>query len=311
MLRSIMHMLVLVLLAVAVRFVSSFTNAPANIISHRSLYMIGKSAVTAAVTVTKDAKETKEKKKTDVKSKARRGGGGGAGGGGGGRAGSSSSSSSRRRSGGNSDNTWKPLSLFWRVYNVEVQLGNDEGKDSYIVNDHIVNATCRSLGIKMSELNSNGDDLKVSIVRKSFDGRWKKMGKPTFVYTVDVELSHDVCKKIRPRHVDGQMEMIIKGGNGDSNTDSNTDTSSTSDNSKHKVTIVGAGPAGLFCALELLKYGIKPVIIERGQPVETRGRDIGALFNRKILDTNSNLCHGEGGAGTWSDGKCIAISCID
>ncbi|CAM9754198.1 unnamed protein product [Pylaiella littoralis] len=69
------------------------------------------------------------------------------------------------------------------------------------------------------------------------------------------------------------------------------------------VVVVGAGPAGLFAALELVEFGLKPIIVERGMPVERRGRDIGALFNRAILDPDSNLCYGEGGAGTWSDGK--------
>lgn len=70
--------------------------------------------------------------------------------------------------------------------------------------------------------------------------------------------------------------------------------------------VVGAGPAGLFAAIELCKVGFEPIIIDRGQPVEIRGRDIGALFNRKILNPNSNLCYGEGGAG-----KCHGIRCIN
>ncbi|CAN0381172.1 unnamed protein product, partial [Ectocarpus fasciculatus] len=69
------------------------------------------------------------------------------------------------------------------------------------------------------------------------------------------------------------------------------------------VVIVGAGPAGLFAALELVEVGMKPIIVERGMPVERRGREIGALFRRSILNPESNLCYGEGGAGTWSDGK--------
>ncbi|CAM9960139.1 unnamed protein product, partial [Scytosiphon promiscuus] len=69
------------------------------------------------------------------------------------------------------------------------------------------------------------------------------------------------------------------------------------------VVVVGAGPAGLFAALELVEVGMKPLIVERGMPVERRGSSIGALFSRRILDPESNLCYGEGGAGTWSDGK--------
>ena len=70
-----------------------------------------------------------------------------------------------------------------------------------------------------------------------------------------------------------------------------------------QIIIVGAGPSGLFAAITLIQAGLKPIILERGEPVEIRGRDIGALFNRKVLNPESNLCYGEGGAGTWSDGK--------
>lgn len=70
------------------------------------------------------------------------------------------------------------------------------------------------------------------------------------------------------------------------------------------VIIVGAGPAGLFAALTLIDAGVRDItIVERGQPVETRGKDIGRLIQRRELLADSNFCYGEGGAGTWSDGK--------
>ncbi|KAH9329808.1 hypothetical protein KI387_001916, partial [Taxus chinensis] len=73
--------------------------------------------------------------------------------------------------------------------------------------------------------------------------------------------------------------------------------------SEPKVVVVGSGPAGLFASLVLAELGAKVTIVERGQPVEKRGRDIGALVVRRQLKSESNFCFGEGGAGTWSDGK--------
>ena len=69
------------------------------------------------------------------------------------------------------------------------------------------------------------------------------------------------------------------------------------------VLVVGSGPAGLFCALRLLDYGITPILIERGAPVEEREEIIQRFFETKFLDTQTNIQFGEGGAGTFSDGK--------
>jgi hypothetical protein len=72
---------------------------------------------------------------------------------------------------------------------------------------------------------------------------------------------------------------------------------------KERVAIVGAGPAGLFCAHRLAECGLEPILIDRGQPVEVRGRQVSRLMHKGELDPDSNICFGEGGAGTWSDGK--------
>ena len=72
---------------------------------------------------------------------------------------------------------------------------------------------------------------------------------------------------------------------------------------KEKVLVVGSGPAGLFCAIRLLDHGIQPIVIERGGCVEERERKINAFFTTKLLDTQTNIQFGEGGAGTFSDGK--------
>lgn len=75
-----------------------------------------------------------------------------------------------------------------------------------------------------------------------------------------------------------------------------------------QVVIVGAGPAGLFAALRLVELGIKPIVLERGKDVRERRRDIAAINKDQIVNPESNYCFGEGGAGTYSDGKLYTRS---
>ena len=73
--------------------------------------------------------------------------------------------------------------------------------------------------------------------------------------------------------------------------------------SDHKVIIVGAGPAGYFAGLQLLEHGIQPVIFDRGKDVQQRRKDLRAIQQFGTVNPDSNYCFGEGGAGTYSDGK--------
>jgi uncharacterized FAD-dependent dehydrogenase len=75
-----------------------------------------------------------------------------------------------------------------------------------------------------------------------------------------------------------------------------------------QVIIIGAGPAGLFAALRLIEKGIRPVLLERGKDVRSRRRDLATLNKEGIIDPESNYCFGEGGAGTYSDGKLYTRS---
>lgn len=77
---------------------------------------------------------------------------------------------------------------------------------------------------------------------------------------------------------------------------------------KPTVVIVGAGPAGLFAALKLITLGYKPVILERGKDVRSRRRDLAAMNKEGVVNPESNYCFGEGGAGTYSDGKLYTRS---
>ncbi|MFN9597407.1 MAG: NAD(P)/FAD-dependent oxidoreductase, partial [Bacteroidota bacterium] len=74
------------------------------------------------------------------------------------------------------------------------------------------------------------------------------------------------------------------------------------------VVIAGCGPAGMFAALRLIECGIKPIIVERGKPVRERRRDLAQLNRERVVNPDSNYCFGEGGAGTYSDGKLYTRS---
>lgn len=77
---------------------------------------------------------------------------------------------------------------------------------------------------------------------------------------------------------------------------------------KHHAVVIGAGPAGLFAALRLIELGIRPIVIERGKDVRARRRDLAAINRNHIVNPESNYCFGEGGAGTYSDGKLYTRS---
>lgn len=77
---------------------------------------------------------------------------------------------------------------------------------------------------------------------------------------------------------------------------------------KESVIVIGAGPAGLFAAMRLIELGKKPIILERGKDVQGRRRDLAAINKLHLVNPDSNYCFGEGGAGTYSDGKLYTRS---
>ena len=131
---------------------------------------------------------------------------------------------------------------------------------------------------------------RVVIRKQALDAR-RKLPKPTWRLTVDADLDRPARR--RP------PQLNVR----EPNPDPGEFTSRRAPADAPPIVVVGAGPAGLFASLHLAEHGARVTLVERGKPVETRARDFGKFRGRGILDPESNLCFGEGGAGTYSDGK--------
>ncbi|XP_059285719.1 uncharacterized protein LOC132039199 [Lycium ferocissimum] len=218
----------------------------------------------------------------------------------------------------------------WRVSNLSVSVHKDPGKDFLGVSDALLQEIAKVLEFPVASMLPQ-EAFKV--VRKSFDAR-KLQKEQKFVYTVDVDVQKllileprtwEFISELEPKigliehlphdRTSGDIMSIV---NACRKSDQNaTTTSERGDrnlsNGSHiypsdrklKVAVVGSGPAGLFASLVLAEFGADVTLMERGEAVEKRGRDIGALVVRRILQEESNFCFGEGGAGTWSDGKLV------
>ena len=208
----------------------------------------------------------------------------------------------------------------WRIFGVtvhpdllcnDVQPKNDNiPVDNLYLSPPVLQALYSRLRIQQN------DDklLDVRVVRRSLDARVKrreggKVAGPRFTYVLDVDVTDNIAQGLKFRPQPGRMELLSseatkRQSNDTALTECQGNHVTMTAGTKPRVIIVGAGPAGLFCALTLARSGLAvPIILERGQPVESRGRHIGALMHRRSLDSESNFCFGEGGAGTWSDGK--------
>lgn len=143
--------------------------------------------------------------------------------------------------------------------------------------------TARKLRIRESEIKH------LSLCRRSIDARKKE--QIVFVCAVEVELSLD------------EDQVLKKGIPGVNQAAPYVYSLPEAKKPDQPPVIIGAGPAGLFCALILAQAGQNPILIERGQPVEQRLTHVSRLWEEGVLNLESNVQFGEGGAGTFSDGK--------
>jgi ribulose 1,5-bisphosphate synthetase/thiazole synthase len=162
--------------------------------------------------------------------------------------------------------------------------------------------------------------IDIRVVRRSLDARRKRgrnssinnstnnnlldMEGPRYVYVLDMDITPNMAQQLRLKDTPGRMEKIPSPNKDKALLQDKVSTIQSPGQNKPQVIIVGAGPAGLFCALTLARTGtVHVILLERGQAVESRGKSIGALIHRRQLCTESNFAFGEGGAGTWSDVK--------
>ncbi len=150
----------------------------------------------------------------------------------------------------------------------------------------ITEAAVSRLGIKA------GDLISCTVFRRAHDAR--KKSSILLVYSLDVEVKNEaeILKRFtKDNHIkptpDTEYRFVAK----------------APENLKKRPLIIGAGPCGLLAALILAQMGFKPIILERGKVVRERTKDTWQLWRKSVLTTESNVQFGEGGAGTFSDGK--------
>ncbi len=128
---------------------------------------------------------------------------------------------------------------------------------------------------------NRGNITHVRVLRRSIDARQRTIYVNLTVRVYENERPEDqLFEEIAYRNVDGCPQVVV----------------------------VGAGPAGLFAALRLIELGVRPVVVERGKDVHSRRKDVGAISKTQEIDSESNYCFGEGGAGAFSDGKLFTRS---
>ena len=164
-----------------------------------------------------------------------------------------------------------------RILQLRLPLDHDEAD--------LVSALCGILAIAKTDI------LHWTIERRGYDARKRSAIK--LVYSINVEVRNEraVLRRVDPKHVRPAP---------------NTDYQFVAKAPRRCVSrpiIVGCGPCGLFAALTLAQMGFRPIVIERGKVVRERTKDTWRLWRQRVFNPDSNAQFGEGGAGTFSDGK--------
>ena len=156
------------------------------------------------------------------------------------------------------------------IKEIELVLLPEHSTDENFIRD----SACKSLNISLERIK------KVQILKRSIDARSRKV-------VFRIRLNVFIDEVFEPEIITDSYQNV---------------------SDKKPVLIIGAGPAGLFAALRCIEIGLKPIIIERGKDVKQRRRDLASINKAGIIDPDSNYCFGEGGAGTYSDGKLYTRS---
>ena len=206
----------------------------------------------------------------------------------------------------------------WRIYGLSVHPDDLEENEPVPAKSNTTTRPEESIPkplekILLGKLRFDAVPAGTRVVRRSLDAR-KKLDYPRYSYVVDIPIEGSLRHSLRWKTKSGRMEKLrkidskTKASSEQKKDDSENDPEEGTKNQGQKkdVVIVGMGPAGLFCALQIALNSngkVRPILLDRGKPVDKRGQDIGRLIHRRHLNEESNFAFGEGGAGTWSDGK--------
>ena len=146
--------------------------------------------------------------------------------------------------------------------------------------------------------------------------RTEEAASDTFLKTKiaqELNLKHDFVYKIAKRSIDARRKPIkinlkIEVYQNEEEIPTLRTKEYQDISNSNPVIIIGFGPAGMFSALKLIEKGLKPIILERGKDVRNRRRDLAKITKEGVINPESNYCFGEGGAGTFSDGKLYTRS---